>query len=452
MLENIVWRRVSLHRIVDTKAWADERLNFTTSDFSFTRAGGIPEAPNAHAVRFKLTNQSAYSYAEPSFYVALLDGETMVGVLPLKLPEIKSLETKDVDLRSFAESLNVDGVKIFPLINIYDKKRVSGAREINFMFNLSKFSPRSFDWTLFSAVVLLVALGLSAIYSVDLSRGAELVYFKKQLIALGAGLALFFWASQRQYTFWRSSAKWWYVLALVLLLGVLIFGQNIRGTKGWFTLGGFNFQPVEFAKVGIILIMAYIISRFGRRYERPLFFWGTGAVALTMIGLVMLQPDLGSAVLIGLIWLGLVYLVGTRRLFLLSLILGLIAAAALGWSFFLKDYQKNRLLNFIDPARDPLISGYNLNQSLIAVGSGQFFGRGLGFGSQSQLRFLPEAQTDFIFAVISEELGFVGSSVIMILFGVIFWRFLRLIKNSGDDFISAVVAGILILFFFAGGN
>lgn len=121
MLENIVWRRVSLHRIVDTKAWADERLNFTTSDFSFTRAGGIPEAPNAHAVRFKLTNQSAYSYAEPSFYVALLDGETMVGVLPLKLPEIKSLETKDVDLRSFAESLNVDGVKIFPLINIYDK-------------------------------------------------------------------------------------------------------------------------------------------------------------------------------------------------------------------------------------------------------------------------------------------------------------------------------------------
>ncbi|MEK7213354.1 MAG: rod shape-determining protein RodA [Patescibacteria group bacterium] len=315
------------------------------------------------------------------------------------------------------------------------------------MFNLSKFSPRSFDWTLFSAVVLLVALGLSAIYSVDLSRGAELVYFKKQLIALGAGLALFFWASQRQYTFWRSSAKWWYVLALVLLLGVLIFGQNIRGTKGWFTLGGFNFQPVEFAKVGIILIMAYIISRFGRRYERPLFFWGTGAVALTMIGLVMLQPDLGSAVLIGLIWLGLVYLVGTRRLFLLSLILGLIAAAALGWSFFLKDYQKNRLLNFIDPARDPLISGYNLNQSLIAVGSGQFFGRGLGFGSQSQLRFLPEAQTDFIFAVISEELGFVGSSVIMILFGVIFWRFLRLIKNSGDDFISAVVAGILILFF-----
>lgn len=315
------------------------------------------------------------------------------------------------------------------------------------MFNLNKFSPRSFDWILALAVILLVALGLSAIYSVDLSRGAELVYFKKQLIALGAGLALFFWASQRQYTFWRSSAKWWYALALALLLGVLFFGQDIRGTRGWFSLGGFNFQPVEFAKVGIILIMAYIIARFGRRFERPLFFVGTGLVTLAMIFLIMAQPDLGSAALIGLIWLGLVYLVGARRLFLLSLILGLVAAAALGWAFFLKDYQKNRLLNFVDPGRDPLGSGYNLAQSLIAVGSGQIFGRGLGFGSQSQLRFLPEAQTDFIFAVIGEELGFVGSAVILFLFGVIFWRLLRLIKNSSDDFIAATLSGVLILFF-----
>lgn len=121
VLENVVWLRISNHRVADTKAWQEERLNFMVSDFSFTRAGGLPEAPTAHAIRFKLANDSAYSFVQPSFYAGLLEGETLVGILPLKLDELKSRETKEIDLRSFTENLSVDGVKIFPLINIYDR-------------------------------------------------------------------------------------------------------------------------------------------------------------------------------------------------------------------------------------------------------------------------------------------------------------------------------------------
>ncbi len=315
------------------------------------------------------------------------------------------------------------------------------------MLNFQKLSPRSFDWWLFAAVILLVLMGMAAIYSVDLSRGQNLFYFKKQLLALGIGLVFLFGASISQHTLWRYLAKWWYLFSALLMIFVLIFGQTIRGTKGWFSLVGFSFQPVELAKIGLILMIAYIISRFGRRFDRPLFFFGTGTVVLLLLGLTMLQPDLGSAVMLGVIWFGMVWAVGARRLYMILFIGGVILVAIMGWFFFLKDYQKNRLVNFIDPGRDPLNSGYNVTQSIIAIGAGKLFGRGLGFGSQSQLRFLPEAQTDFIFSVIGEELGFAGLAAMLILFGLLFWRLLLIIKKSNDDFVAATAMGILILFF-----
>ena len=315
------------------------------------------------------------------------------------------------------------------------------------MLNINKLSPRSFDWPLFTAVILLIMMGVAAIYSVDLSRGSNLFYFKKQLLALGIGLLFLFMASISQHTLWRYLAKWWYLFSLLLMSLVLIFGQTIRGTKGWFNLAGFSFQPVEMVKIGLILMIAYIISRFGRRFDRPLFFFGTGIVVFLLLILTMLQPDLGSALLLGAIWFGMVWAVGARRLFLVLLTTGIILLAVAGWFFFLKDYQKDRLANFIDPGRDPLISGYNITQSLIAVGAGQWYGRGLGFGSQSQLRFLPEAQTDFIFSVIGEELGLAGVVTMLVLFALVFWRLLLIIKKSNDDFVAATATGILILFF-----
>ncbi len=315
------------------------------------------------------------------------------------------------------------------------------------MLGLKKFSFHNTDWLLLAVVALLVALGLAATYSIDLSRDGELINFKKQLIALVLGTILFLSAALSQRTVYRHVAKLFYWFTLILLIAVLFFGKNIRGTTGWFVVAGFSFQPVELAKVGLILMLAYIIANFGRRYERPLFFFGTGAVTLVMILLVMLQPDLGSAVLLGSIWFGLMLLTGTRKLYIGLLVAGVIVGSVIAWFFFFQDYQKERVLTFLNPERDPLRSGYNVTQAMIAVGSGQMFGRGLGFGSQSQLRFLPEAQTDFVFSVIAEELGFAGAGVLVILFGVMLWRILLLARNADDDFASAVASGVAVLFF-----
>ncbi len=312
---------------------------------------------------------------------------------------------------------------------------------------LAKLYSKSVDWWLLLSVLLLVALGLVGIYSVDLSRGGELIYFKKQLIAGGIGFVLLVLAGFRQYSFFRYTAKLWYLASLLLLVGVLFFGRTIRGTTGWFVVMGFSFQPVEVAKVGLILMLGYVIANFGRRFERPLFFYGTLIISAALMGLVMLQPDLGSAVMLGTVWFGIMLLVGARRWHVLSLVGGVIALGILAWFFLLQPYQKDRLLTFMDPARDPLSSGYNVNQSIIAVGAGQVLGRGLGFGSQSQLRFLPEAQTDFIFSVIGEELGFVGVVVLLTLYGVLIWRLVRIIRETTDDFVAVVVSGIAILFF-----
>ncbi|MFA6548078.1 MAG: rod shape-determining protein RodA [Candidatus Magasanikbacteria bacterium] len=313
------------------------------------------------------------------------------------------------------------------------------------MISLAKFSPRNFDWLLFFSALLLCALGLAAIYSVELSRGLEVGYVRKQLIALGIGLFGLFFASLMQVSFFRTLSKPLYFFSLVLLVVVLVFGNTIRGTRGWFVLSGFSFQPVELAKAALILILAYSISNFGRRFERPLYFFGTLAITLTAIGLTMLQPDLGSAVLLGIIWFSLMLLTGARRMLVISFVSVMIIFSIFAWFFLLQSYQKERVLTFVNPTRDSLGAGYNTTQAIIAVGSGQLFGKGLGFGSQSQLRFLPEAQTDFVFSVIGEELGFAGVLVMLVLFSIMVWRLIVLASNSDDDFASVVVSGITVL-------
>jgi rod shape determining protein RodA len=315
------------------------------------------------------------------------------------------------------------------------------------MMDLKKFSSRSFDWVLMVAVLLLIAMGLEAIYSIDLSRNTGGTYFTKQLMAVGIGLFFVAIISMVQHTVFRSSAKIWYVASLILLVSVLIFGRSIRGTRGWFVVGGASFQPVEVAKLGVVLMLAYITSRFGRRFDRPLYFVGTGIVVLILMLLVMLQPDLGSAILLGIIWFGMMCLVGIRRRYLIILISAILLVGTLGWKFYLNDLQKARFTSFLNPKADVLGSGYNVIQSVIAVGSGQWFGKGVGRGSQSQLRFLPEAQTDFVFSVIAEEMGFVGVVVFLCLFGIILWRLLLIMRNSQDDFSVLTVGGICILLF-----
>ena len=285
------------------------------------------------------------------------------------------------------------------------------------MLNLKSQGSRNVDWILIIVVLVLISVGLSAIYSVDLSKGNTLSYFPTQFIALLVGLGVMGLAAFMHINFYRSSAKLIYVVALGLLISVLFLGVTVRGTTGWFRVAGFSFQPAEFAKVALVIFLAWLTSRYGRRFDKLQFVFATGLFTFILAGFIMLQPDLGSALVLCGVWFGLLFLVGTKKRYIFGLIAIFLLVSVFSWVFLFQDYQKDRILTFVDPTRDPLGSGYNVTQSVIAIGSGQFFGRGLGFGSQSQLHFLPEAQTDFIFSVIGEELGFLG---VLILFSLYF--------------------------------
>jgi rod shape determining protein RodA len=317
---------------------------------------------------------------------------------------------------------------------------------IRFQF-LKKFSTRSFDWVLMGAVIGLLALGLTAIYSVDLSRDLRLNLFNKQLISLGVGGVLLIFLSLLQPTLYRSSAKLAYVGSLILLVAVLFFGREIRGTRGWFVVAGFSFQPVEYAKLALILLLAYSSSRFGRRFERPLYVIGTACIAIVPALLTLRQPDVGSAMILLIIWFGVMCLVGIRPLHGAGIVGAGILAIIFAWFFLFNPLQKARFTSFLHPNEHTLGAAYNVNQAMIAVGSGGLFGKGIGQGSQSQLRFLPEAQTDFIFSVIAEELGLVGATVFFVLSGVVLWRFFVILRTTDDDFAAVTVGGFALLFF-----
>lgn len=305
-----------------------------------------------------------------------------------------------------------------------------------------------YDWWLIAAVFLLSLFGLAALYSVGLGRSdTNFLEFKKQVVFLLAGLGLTLGVGRMNFSFFRTYAKPFYFFSLLLLAGVLFFGRVINGTKGWFVIGNFSFQPVELAKVAVILILSLFASQKARSFKTGGFFAGSIFLIILPISLVLLQPDLGSSLIIGGIWLMTILVAGVRKRYLLGLLVVLVIGFFVAWSFLFKDYQRDRFLTFVNPYHDPYGRGYNVIQSIIAVGSGQFWGRGLGFGSQSQLRFLPENQTDFIFAVIGEELGFVGVSFVLILYSLLFYRLLLIALKATDDFVLFSSLGILALFF-----
>lgn len=308
-------------------------------------------------------------------------------------------------------------------------------------------SLRKFDWILLLLVSVLVAISLATIYSVDLSQGDTLQFFPKQVIAFLIGITLIFGASVFPISFYRTNAKLFYGLAFFLLVAVLFFGQTIRATRGWFNIAGFSFQPAEFAKVGLIIFLAWWINRYGRRFDKWQFVFTSGIFFLLLAGLILLQPDMGSALVLGGIWFGYLFLTGTKKKYILILIASGLILFLLSWFFFFQGYQKDRIMNFFNATEDPLGVGYNVTQSMIAIGSGQITGRGLGFGSQSQLHFLPEAQTDFIFAVVSEEFGFLGSGLVLVVYFLLLWRLLYIAKQSNDEFPTYLILGIILLFF-----
>jgi len=307
---------------------------------------------------------------------------------------------------------------------------------------------KKFDWILFTAILLLIILGLSAIYSVSLSQEDQnFSNFKKQVIFVIIGLLIFLFFSLLNYNFFHSYSRIIYIITLALLILVLIFGKNIRGTTGWFAIGNWGFQPVEIAKIALIILLSKFFSnRYQQfRHARHIIIGFLGTAVLVF--LILLQPDLGSALILGTIWFVMLLMTGVKKFYLAILVLIVIAVILFSWLVVLADYQKERIFTFLEPERDPLGSGYNVAQSIIAVGSGRWFGRGLGFGSQSQLRFIPESQTDFVFAVIAEELGFLGVILILGLWAIVFYRLVRAARRAPNDFAMFLILGIAVLFF-----
>lgn len=303
-----------------------------------------------------------------------------------------------------------------------------------------------FDWPFFAAIIILSMVGLMMVYSTGLAGTLERNLWLKQTAALSLGLAGLFFFGTLDYRVFKKRSTWLYLLSLALLVGLLFFGLEVKGSARWFNLGLINFQPAEFSKLALIIVLAKFIQGRGLLLQKFRYVAWSFVYVLIPVVLVMLQPDFGSALIHVAIWFGLLLLSPMPRRYLLYLAVGFVVIAILAWQFILIDYQKDRIHSFLDPTADPLGRGYNVLQSTVAIGSGGFFGTGLARGLQSQLRFLPERQTDFIFASTVEELGLFGGGLVLILLAFVLWRLLRVVKFSRDRFGTLVAGGIFFMF------
>jgi rod shape determining protein RodA len=285
-------------------------------------------------------------------------------------------------------------------------------------------------------------------YSIALSQEAvNLLNFQKQLFFAGAGITIMFAVSLFDYRNIRIMSPYLYAVGIAVLLLVLELGKTVRGTTGWFAIGQFSLQPVEFVKIILIIFLARYFASVSVKLNplKHMFFSGLGTFGFVV--LVLLQPDFGSALLLFFLWAAMLAIAGFKGKYMLAAGMILAVIFATGWLFFFADYQKERVMTFLNPEERSLDEGYNIQQAIIAVGSGQMAGRGLGFGSQSQLKFLPEAQTDFIFAVVAEELGFLGVCLIVGFFAVFLFRLLLNAKRSDNDFAAYFLLGAMALIF-----
>lgn len=307
---------------------------------------------------------------------------------------------------------------------------------------------KNFDWLLFAAVLLLACFGLMEIYSIALGQGnANLLNFRKQIFFIISGVLLLFGFAFFDYRFIKGLYRYLYVFGVLILLLILAAGATINGTKGWFYIFGFGIQPVEFIKFVLIVFLARLFSGVVTKVRPWRYFILSGISSLILIGLVMIQPDFGSALVLFSIWLFMLVFVGFDKKYFILIGLSALIMVTAAWFFFFKDYQKERIITFLNPTYNSLKQGYNSSQAIIAVGSGGLSGRGVGFGSQSQLKFLPEAQTDFIFSVVSEELGFLGVSLVFLFYLIVFLRSLVALRRVQDDFAIFFILGTLGLIF-----
>jgi rod shape determining protein RodA len=307
---------------------------------------------------------------------------------------------------------------------------------------------KNFDWILFLPILFLSLFGLLEIYSIALGQETlSLLNFEKQIFFIVIGIILMFGVSLVDSYFLKSISKYLYFFAILFLLAVLFLGTEIRGSTGWFYIFGFGIQPVELVKIILLLFLSNYLSKPSLRFKGLKHLLLSVFFTVILAGLVLLQPDFGSAFILMFIWFFLLIISGFNWKYIVGVILiGLFIFASL-WLFLFQDYQKDRIMTFINPNQNSLNEGYNVSQAIIAVGSGGIMGRGVGFGSQSQLKFIPEAQNDFIFAVISEELGFLGVFLLISFFVVFFVRLIMATRKINNDFGIYFVMGALGLIF-----
>lgn len=291
---------------------------------------------------------------------------------------------------------------------------------------------KGIDWLLFLALVPILAAGLVTMSSFT---GNE-IFFDRQIIWIALSVIIFFSFSFIDFRFLRRTGVvvLLYGFAAFLLIALFALGHTAKGAESWFSLGYFAIQPSDPAKLVLVILLA---KYFSRRHVEIAYFkhiFISGFYALVLFVLILVEPDFGSAMIIFSIWLGMVLVSGISKKHLFAVFaVGLVAFSGL-WFYAFKPYQKARVMNFFHPLTNISGSGYNAYQSTIAIGSGGLLGKGVGYGTQSRLHFLPEHQTDFIFAAFAEEWGFIGVFILFFLFGVVIWRILLNAMHGASNF------------------
>ncbi|MBP6924436.1 MAG: rod shape-determining protein RodA [Candidatus Pacebacteria bacterium] len=301
-----------------------------------------------------------------------------------------------------------------------------------------------FDKVLFLPVLILSLMGLVTMYS----HTGENIYFERQFIWISAAIIAMLLATIPDYRFLRSGNTIFYIFVVMvaMLALVLAVGEITLGAQSRFDFGFFSLQPADPAKLVLILVLA---KYFAKRHEQIGDFKHiiiSGIYALCIFGLVFIQPDFGSAAILFFVWLGMVLVSGIKVRHLMTVfLLGTIVFGAM-WQFVFFDYQKERIMTFLNPLADIQGAGYNAYQSTVAIGSGGLMGKGIGYGTQSKLLFLPEYETDFIFAAFAEEWGLFGVVMLFSFFAMLIWRLLYHANNGATNFEKLFASGVAILF------
>ncbi|MDL2209775.1 rod shape-determining protein RodA [Desulfovibrio sp. OttesenSCG-928-O18] len=305
------------------------------------------------------------------------------------------------------------------------------------------------NWSLIGITVLLFVAGVANLYSasgIRLGEGLEVAsYYQKQFVWGALGIGIMALTMSVDYRHLKSLDRIIYLTSIILLIMVLVMGKSAKGAARWLHFGGFTVQPSELAKISVLIMGAKLLSAT----REPLGWFQLGLVlimGLIPAALIFRQPDLGTCLLVLLLLGGMILYKGVRPDVLKACCIIGPSLLPLGW-FFLKPYQKQRILTFWDPASDPLQSSYHINQSHIAIGSGQIWGKGFLEGTQNQLRFLPEKHTDFAISVFGEEWGFVGCMLLLAAFCFFLICILNTARDAKDRFGSILAAGVFFYFF-----